>query len=362
MKFNQIAKVSTIALALASAFGCSDTETGVADKSARPVNVIQLGNVNESHYQHFPGRLQSEYQANVSFRVAGMIEEVFVAPGDVVSKGQKLAKLDDHDYNVVLLELQARLSEAESAYALAASEYKRVKQATSENAIASVNLDRARSAFQRSKAAIEVVKQNIEKARDAIRYTTLLAPFDGVVGEQYSEQFEQILPGVPVFNVHKPSSLEAVVDVPETLITKIRSGLSAEISWHGSTDTYVATVSEIGTVPHPIKQTYTVSFTIDDKNLNELPGKAVAVSVDLLSSAGSYCVPYTALKGEKGQYSLMIIENGRAMQKPVEIDHLQTSTACVVGNLSDNEYLVTAGVSYLEDNDPVGEMIDVTTK
>ncbi|GEA50778.1 hemolysin D [Vibrio inusitatus NBRC 102082] len=362
MKFNQVVQISTIAFALSSVIGCSEVETSVADKSARPVNVIQLGSVNESHLQHFPGRLESASQANVSFRVPGLIQDVFVSPGDEVTKGQKLAKLDDHDYNVVLLELQARLAEAQSTFNLASIELKRVKQATSENAIASINLDRARSGYQRARAAVKVVNQNIKKAEDAIRYTTLLAPFDGVVGEQYLEQFEQVLPGVPVFNVHKPSTLEAVINVPETLISKINSGQPAEVTWFGSERIISATVKEVGTVPHLIKQTYTVSLSLDERNIDELPGKAIAVTVDLENAANSYCVPYTALKGVEGEYSLMVVEDGHAIEKQVKVDHLQASTACVIGDLSDRDYLIAAGVNYLEDNDAVGKLIDVTAK
>ncbi|GAM68281.1 membrane fusion protein [Vibrio sp. JCM 19236] len=174
-----------IALSVATALaGCSEQPAEVVDKSPRPVNVIELGDYQGDFQQIFAGRLESVYEAHVSFRVPGTIEAIYVSPGDQVKKGDKLAQLDAHDYQVALIELEARLSEAESAKRLAESELRRVKQAISENAIAKVNLDRARSGYERARAAVEVVKQNIIKAEDAIRYTTLRAPFDGVVGQQ----------------------------------------------------------------------------------------------------------------------------------------------------------------------------------
>ncbi|MCV5276044.1 hypothetical protein OFC49_35485, partial [Escherichia coli] len=73
--------------------------------------------------------------------------------------------------------------EAQSAHKLAKAELKRVKQATSDDAIASVNLDRAISSYERSLSAVKVVEKNIQRAKDALRYTTLRAPFTGIVAD-----------------------------------------------------------------------------------------------------------------------------------------------------------------------------------
>ncbi|MCV6037316.1 HlyD family secretion protein, partial [Escherichia coli] len=87
---------------------------------------------------------------------------MFVNKGSVVEKGQVIATLDKHDYQVSLEELQARMLEAQSAHKLAKAELKRVKQATSDDAIASVNLDRAISSYERSLSAVKVVEKNIQ--------------------------------------------------------------------------------------------------------------------------------------------------------------------------------------------------------
>ncbi|MCC4820996.1 biotin/lipoyl-binding protein, partial [Vibrio lentus] len=90
------------------------------------------------------------------FRVPGTIQKMMVSVGDSVKKGQPLAQLDPHDYQVALEELQARALEAKSAHKLAKSELVRVKQAIADNAIADVNLDRAISGYERSEAAVKV--------------------------------------------------------------------------------------------------------------------------------------------------------------------------------------------------------------
>ncbi|RJG37994.1 efflux RND transporter periplasmic adaptor subunit [Motilimonas pumila] len=337
--------------------GCSDKAVSVADKSPRSVNVVELG-LNDSEYQQFfAGRLQAVDKAALAFRVPGTVQDVFVATGDKITKGQKLAQLDPHDYEVALMELQARLSEAESAHRLAASELARVKQAIRDNAIATVNLDRAKSAYERSKAAIEVVQQNINKAEDAIRYTTLLAPFDGVIGAQKAEQFEQVLPGIAIFELHEPSKLEAVIDVPESLINRFTEALEAKVFWYGYDDKLTAKASEIGTVPNAIKQTYAVVFALDKTNPDTLPGKAVIVEVNFDNSDNVFCLPYSALRTRSDAESVYVIEDGATVSKNVKIEKLLGDKTCVTGELKTGDKVVVSGVSFLKTGQTVGELI-----
>lgn len=101
------------------------------------------------------------------FRVPGTINNIAVKAGDSVVKGQLIAQLDDHDYQVVLQELEAKMLEAQSAHKLAKAELQRVQQAAQDDAIAQVNLDRAISGYERSQSAIKVVKKisNAQKIR-----------------------------------------------------------------------------------------------------------------------------------------------------------------------------------------------------
>ena len=136
-----IFKHTVIALSLTALFGCNDSEATIAQKQTRPIQVIQLEPLSHQVEKSFTGKLQSSETAGVAFRVPGTIQKMMVSVGDSVKKGQPLAQLDPHDYQVALEELQARALEAKSAHKLAKSELVRVKQAIADNAIADVNLD-----------------------------------------------------------------------------------------------------------------------------------------------------------------------------------------------------------------------------
>lgn len=334
--------------------GCSDAPAIQADKSPRPVQVIELGNHHQRQIKQFSGVLEAADSANLAFKVPGTIEEVLVNTGDTVSRGQIIARLDPHDYQVTVMELEARLEEAKAAHALAEIELRRVRQATGDNAIAAVNLDRAVSGYKRSKAMVKVVQQNLQKAKDALAYTELAAPFDGVIGQRFNEQFEQAAPGIPVVTLHQPNQLQASIDMPENLVAQFRHTTAATVSWYGADQAIPVTLKEISTLPDPIKQTYTLTYRLDSQNRHLLPGKTVLLSIAYEQADDSYCVPYSAIVSAASGPAVFVVEDHTAQQKPVDIQSLHADTACVTGNLHAGDAVVTAGTSYLTPNQKVG--------
>ena len=342
-----IFKYTVIALSLTALFGCNDSEATIAQKQTRPIQVIQLEPLSHQIEKSFTGKLQSSETAGVAFRVPGTIQNMMVSVGDSVKKGQPLAQLDPHDYQVALEELQARSLEAKSAHKLAKAELARVKQAIDDNAIADVNLDRAISGYERSEAAVKVVEQNIRRAKDSIRYTQLLAPFDGVVAASNFDQFEQVLPGISVFTIHNPDQLEVKIQVPENLIHEFQPNQTAGINWYGSEEKLIGYATEIATSPHPIKQTYAVTYHLESRDKSVLPGKAVTLTTQLGEPTNNFCLPYSAIVNPSGIEQVFTIQNEQAHGVTVDVVSMSQNTVCVESLLNDGDLVVVSGAQYV---------------
>ncbi|KXI23396.1 efflux RND transporter periplasmic adaptor subunit [Photobacterium sanguinicancri] len=349
---------TTLAALLVSLTGCNQSISSIpVTKAERPVQVIELQTAQPTTQKYFSGVVQSQEQAALAFRVPGTITNIWVKKGDVVTKGQALAQLDPHDYQVALEELQARMLEARSAHKLAKAELKRVKQATQDDAIANVNLDRAISGYERSLSAVKVVEKNIQRATDTLSYTTLTAPFNGVIGDITLDSFEQVLPGRAVLTLQQNNRLEVEIDVPESLIAKFELNQIAALSWFQSDKSLLATVSEITTTPNLIKQTYTVTLTLDDYDPELFPGKTVTVSTPLSLSDSDYCLPYSALIGNKEDMHVHLIRNNLIARESVDLQSLDAYSACVTGNFVADDYVVISGSSYLTPGDNAPTLI-----
>ncbi|MEE1673927.1 efflux RND transporter periplasmic adaptor subunit [Agarivorans aestuarii] len=355
-------KYSYLAIALSATLlsACSNEQTAeISNVQLRPVKVISLSAAKQANSSYYNGVLQSSTSSKLAFRVPGTIQDILVTNGQSVSKGQVLARLDPHDYQVSLLELEAKLLEAKSAQALAHNEYQRVEQASQDNAIAPVNLNRALSGKQRADATVEVVNQNIQRAKDALRYTELRAPFDGVIAQRFAEEHEQAVPALRVFTLHQPEQLEAVIDVPENQISAFQMGQSAQISWHQSSDELNAKVSEIATVPDLIKQTYTVKLSLEKTIDDVYPGKPIQLTLTQPQlEQARYCLPHSALILDGANAKVYRVNNQRVEAVASEIVNQTQQQVCVSGDFKEADKIIVAGSRYLNEGQQVGHLLD----
>ncbi|MEL6989729.1 MAG: efflux RND transporter periplasmic adaptor subunit [Bacteroidota bacterium] len=69
----------------------------VVEQSLRPVKYVNVGSNKLVGYHNYTGLAKAQNEANLSFRVGGTVNKVFVKVGDKVRRGQTLASLDATD-------------------------------------------------------------------------------------------------------------------------------------------------------------------------------------------------------------------------------------------------------------------------
>lgn len=115
------------------------------------------------------GTVAPVQQVDLVARVAGTLESIHFKDGQSVQKGQRLFTIQQDTYEAELRLNQAALSQARS-------EYTRQTELMKQNATAQASVDSALSALQQSQA-------NVKLAQINLGYTTIHAPFDGVMGK-----------------------------------------------------------------------------------------------------------------------------------------------------------------------------------
>ncbi len=88
--------------------GCSKKEQEVEKvEEIRPVKTILVKAPDAGGNRHFPGRIDANKKAELSFRVSGKIQELPVKEGDEVLKGDLIAKLDPTDFQIAVNDKKA---------------------------------------------------------------------------------------------------------------------------------------------------------------------------------------------------------------------------------------------------------------
>jgi RND family efflux transporter MFP subunit len=114
-------------------------------------------------------------------RVQGYVQEIKYQDGTPVKKGTPLFVIEPEPYKVKLEQAQAAEEGAKATLVNAQAEYQRQKELQAKDVSTQANLDKALANRDTAHANVLQAQANVETAEINLGYTTVSAPFDGVV-------------------------------------------------------------------------------------------------------------------------------------------------------------------------------------
>jgi RND family efflux transporter MFP subunit len=401
-------------LVVAAIIGCKEPS---AEVKVRPVRAVKIGDAASVEGRWFPGRARATEEVNLSFRVGGELAELPIGVGDDVKRGDLLAKLDPVDYQATvdgaeaklaqaiaeldamriarpeeLRRLEAEVREAEAVLELAKSDYQRAEsiQKNNPDAISESEVDRRLAARERSVAVLEQTKESLEIAREGARkedvaakeaeikaleadfalarnnlkYTELIAPFNGTISAKYVENFQTIVSRQVVCRLLDNSKIEIVIDIPESRISlaPYMRDLVCVFDAFPQVEITGVAIKEVGTEASAITRTYPVTCIMDQPDSPDvkiLPGMAGRVNgrAQLPDEAkqGGFLIPDTAVFTDAdNQPTVWVIDESSMAVHAKNVSVVEpASTGMVVEGLSPGTLIATAGVDYLKEGQKV---------
>ncbi|MGH6960951.1 MAG: efflux RND transporter periplasmic adaptor subunit [Dongiaceae bacterium] len=158
------------------------------------------------------GRTDAVRSVEVRAETKGRVAEVFARKGALVQEGDILARLADDDR-------QARLRQAKALLAQREIEYDNAKKLSAKGYRAETDVADAMAKLEEAKA--DVASMEID-----IRYTTIRAPFRGVVELRPVEIGDFLNIGDPVATIVDLDPILVVGQVSERDIDKVKSGMT----------------------------------------------------------------------------------------------------------------------------------------
>ena len=247
------------------------------------------------------GFITATRRATVSTRVAGIVTSVPVEAGDHVVRGQIVGTLDADLANrdLLLAERQvavvaARLRSAEAQGRQATAEVAREQplfekqfSTRAHHLALQTSAEVATAAQDSARADLAVAELQVAQQRSLLGNYTIKAPFAGIVIEKNAQPGELIAPSGAVGGFTRTGlctivdmdSLEAIVDVNEQLITRVRVGQPVKLSLYAHPDaTFAARVARIMPSADRAKGTLQVRINIDRPDGRILPDMGARVT------------------------------------------------------------------------------------
>lgn len=289
----------------------------------RPVKMMTVGAAAETMRRTFPGTVRAARRAELAFQISGTLTRLPAGEGQEVREGEVLAQLDQRDFETGLRSAQGQFGNVRAALDSARSEYDRILRiraqdpgATSESMVV-----KRREAVERAAAELESAQAAVDAARDRLGYTTLRAPFSGIVSKRHAENFQEVQAKEPIVSLDDISALEILVDLPESVVAGIndpadRTGKQAPVHAEFAAlpgREFPLVVKEFSTRADPKTQTFRVVLQMDKpEDVSILPGMTAMIvgsAHPRINGDDQFVIPAVAVfADERGMAQVWVVD------------------------------------------------------
>ncbi len=327
----------------------------------RPIKAICLQSSNGQSSRIFPGTPKASQDTQLSFRVGGPLIMLNAETGQYIESNAVIAKIDPRDFDIQIKTLKARLDASKAQLSESRLQYKRYEQLIKENAAAKATYDQIKATFEMAGAQVRTDTENLKTAQNALKDTTLYAPFSGYVDKEFVENHQIVAAGQPVISMMDLSAIEMEVALPENMLPDIdcfESYICRFDALPGKT--FSARFKEVGKQPNPSNHTYPLTLTIkDDESVLIRPGMSaeVTIGISLKEPKNFFIVPVSAVGNDHTRQSFTWIadpDTGKLTKKPVSVNGFaKDGNLKISGDIFAGQWMVVAGVNSLTKNQKI---------
>ena len=313
----------------------TDQPSGPKDPITVEVTRVQAKEI--SSRVEVAGTLQAKETAAIAAKVSGIVTRVPIKLGSVVKAGDLLVAISAG-------EIDARVSQAEAQLALARR-----------------NLAREQNLLKKKASTVETVKNmrdqydialaGFNEAKSMLGYTSITAPFDGVITRKDVNSGDLATPGTPLLHLENNQQLQVRSSVPESLVLKIHTGDRLMVNVEAAGALVQGTVVEVAPAADPSSRTAPVVIDLPahpDLRTGQfarvlLPGTAIQ----------GLLVPETAVVPQGQMDRVFVVEGERAHLRLVRVGQHVDGMVEILSGLMPGETVVISNNRLLENGQQV---------
>lgn len=247
-------------------YSCSSSsKQGDKDQAVVKVEIYSPAqSTNEGFY--LSGEVTAKQTANISTRMMGYVNKIYVKPGDKVSAGQLLVSTSSDEIHAKKAQVQAMITEAEAASKNAQRDYERFKTLRGQNSVSDKELENVALQNTSMNAKVQMARQQMNEVNAILAYTNIRAPFSGVITQKMMDEGSMANPGMPILTIEQNGELQVTASIPENYIQYVKVGDVAKIDMKSLAITIDGKVSEISPSAFRTGGQYSMKLAIDTKD------------------------------------------------------------------------------------------------
>jgi RND family efflux transporter MFP subunit len=312
------------------------------DRNIPLVTTITVNHAEFKHYLEMQGSLETKQNLVLTPEMSGILKQVFVKEGQIVKKGQLLARIDDGGLAQQKAQLQIQAD-------LAKTTFDRQKRLWEQNIGSEMQ-------YLNTKSAFEALQESVNQINKQIAKTNLNAPFSGIVDDVITEQGSVVAAGQSeIIRIVNLDNMYIQTDVPESYITEVTKGKEVEVFFPVLGKTLDAKVRQTGNFINPANRTFKIEIAIPNKDKFMKPNLTARLKINDYTREKAILIPQSIIsenaEGEQYIYILIDKNEDRATAKQVIIKtgKTQGNEIEILSGLEDNSEIIKEGARSVKD-------------
>lgn len=322
-------------------------ESSVPTASAKVVNV-KAAQVQRSEFMdfiHITSAVEAYQDVTVSVEESGVIKEYFVEKGEVLRRGQAIAKLKDDV-------LVPQLAGAQAAANLAREQFKRQKVLWQRDNIGS------ELAYLQAKSSADAANARVNLLKIRLSNTTVKAPISGIFEEKFLETGEMATPGQPIIRLINTDRVRIAGGVPERYALFVHPGDSAWITFDFLPgQEYVGLINFVGNAVDHRSRTFPIEIVLDNPHRSIKPQMVAGVNLVREHLNNVITVPRQIVMRLEDGYQLYVAQEFQgklvAAARRVQLGPSYENRVVIQDGLDVGELIITLGYQQVDHGTPV---------
>ncbi|AVT77066.1 MexE family multidrug efflux RND transporter periplasmic adaptor subunit [Rhodopseudomonas palustris] len=344
--------------------GCKEENKYAAPPPAK-VTVAKPTQAPVTLYAEFTGNTSPVASVDLEARVQGFIESIDYLDGEAVKKDRELFKIEKAQYQAQVDLQQAQLDGAKAKQANAQREADRQSILGQKDVASQRNVDDAQTNLAAANAQVAAAQASLALAKTSLGYTTVTAPFDGVVtrrlvnvgtlvgsaGPTKLATILQVDPLYVYFNITEQQQInlrDALAKRGKTLKDMREERLEMPIQVALSSDTsfqYAGKVDYIAPQVDPSTGTLQLRGTLPNKDVALVPGLFVRVRVAVGKLDDALLINDTAvMSNQTGSYVMVVGAGDVVEQRQVTLGPQEGQLRVITKGLKADDRVVIGAI------------------
>ncbi|MDY6106263.1 MAG: efflux RND transporter periplasmic adaptor subunit [Candidatus Limisoma sp.] len=311
---------------------CTPKEETKNDKTDEAVKVEVATGVEREVEEtgSYTGTVEAFVTNNIAPQANGRIKKVLVEVGDHVRAGQTIATMDD----VSLAQAKLQMDNNEL-------EFNRVDELYKVGGT-------SKSEWDSKKLALDISRRNYN---NLLENTKLVSPISGIVTKRNYDSGDMYRSGEPLYTIEKITPVKLLVNVSESLYTKIKKGMDVDFTLDVYGDElFKAKVHLIYPTIDPATRTFPVELIVANGNERVRPGMFARVIINQgrvkRVLVNDRCIQKLMGSGDRYVY---VVKDGVAKYRKVTLGQRFNNEFEILEGLSAGETVVMTGQTRLKD-------------